>query len=90
MDHIAEHMNNVTARAAIRARMDRRLPARKGGVDVDTAAYRRSHSKTPRGYGSWIFAPAGGEGMPETWVTRVGMYTEARKQLDAGCWVVMP
>lgn len=62
---------------------------------IDTTAYQFSHTRTPRGRGGWIFAPKGGEDVPEAWKTSPSMtYGDAVKWLRAqgatGTWVAMP
>jgi len=63
----------------------------------DTSQYRASHLSEPRGRGLWAFATraavraARGTGdMPESIEWRNGTYTEAKKQLPAGDWIVLP
>lgn len=37
-------------------------------IQFDTTSYQFSHGKYPRGYGSWIFAPAGHENDQAEWI----------------------
>lgn len=59
---------------------------RRPRTEVDTREYRRSHMAEPRGRGGWLFrnAVTGEE------VCRCGTYTEARRALGGGSWVVLP
>jgi hypothetical protein len=53
---------------------------------VSTRQYQASHGRSPRGYGQWMFELRGAGEI----VTRTGTYTDARKALPAGNWVVLP
>jgi hypothetical protein len=60
----------------------------------DTTEYEFSHGHKPRGYGSWAFARPGSPAeRGETFdgiEWRNGTYTDAKQQLPAGEWVVLP
>lgn len=58
----------------------------------DTRLYRTTHGHTPRGHGMWAFERAAQPGQPPTDqpVFRTGTYTDAKRQLPAGRWVVLP
>lgn len=64
---------------------------------VSTRLYEMSHGAQPRGHGLWMFATVAavraarrtGE-LPEDMVQVTGTYTQAKAQLAAGEWVVMP
>lgn len=53
---------------------------------VYTTAYKISHGAEPRGRGAWMFFNMA----TETEVTVTGTYTEAKRQLTAGEWMVLP
>lgn len=58
---------------------------------VDTTEYEFSHGHTPRGHGSWGFAPFNEtQDDPNTWLWVSGTYTEAKRQLPTGEWKVLP
>ena len=59
---------------------------------VSTRLYRQSHGRDPRGYGLWMFELRNVPGAPPTdhIVTRTGTYTDAKKALPAGSWIVLP
>jgi hypothetical protein len=55
-----------------------------------TSKYEFSHGSKPCGRGGWIFAPQCHENGQAKWVSANGTYTEAKRQLPAGQWVVLP
>jgi hypothetical protein len=58
---------------------------------ISTRLYRSSHGHEPRGRGLWIFEQyVPGQPPTDITVTRTGTYTEARRALPAGEWVVLP
>lgn len=59
---------------------------------VSTRLYRTAHGKDPRGYGLWMFELRNQPGQPPTdqVIHRTGTYTEAKRQLPPGSWVVLP
>lgn len=52
-------------------------------MHVFTDAYVRSHGRTPRGRGAWMFEFRTGYGYPAVTFTANGSYTEAKKQAVA-------
>lgn len=59
---------------------------------VSTRLYRSSHGRNPRGYGLWMFdrQPAPGQPPVDQPIERTGTYTQAKAQLPAGAWIVLP
>lgn len=59
---------------------------------VTTRQYVTSHGRAPRGYGHWMFELRNLPGQPPTdhVVERAGTYTEAKRALPAGEWIVLP
>jgi hypothetical protein len=54
---------------------------------VSDRLYRTIHGRAPRGYGMWMFEK---RGQVDETVSRTGTYTEARKALPSGEWIVLP
>jgi hypothetical protein len=58
---------------------------------VSTRLYQSAHGRNPRGYGMWMFDRRHADGTTaDQPVTRTGTYTEAKRALPAGSWVVLP
>ena len=56
-----------------------------------TTEFEFSHGRKPRGFGSWGFAPKGQRDDMNAWVwVNNATFTEARKQVPAGEWIVLP
>jgi hypothetical protein len=56
-----------------------------------TTEFQFSHGTKPRGFGTWIFAPAGQRDNMDAWVTvNCATFTEAKAQVPAGAWIVCP
>ena len=55
-----------------------------------TREYEIEHGHKPRGRGGWGFAPQGQRDNMDAWVWVNGTFTEARKQVPAGEWIVLP
>lgn len=77
--------------AAYRAEQTR-AAARAPRKSVSDRLYRSTHGRAPRGYGRWMFELRNLPGQPPTdMVTeRTGTYTEAKRSLTAGEWIVLP
>ena len=59
---------------------------RRPRTEVDTREYECSHMRAPRGRGGWLFRNA----TTGEVVNRNGTYSEARRALAGGRWVVLP
>lgn len=62
----------------------------------DTTQFEFAHGRKPRGHGRWAFAAradvraANGTGeMPEGIQWATGTFTEAKRQMPAGDWIVL-
>lgn len=56
-----------------------------------TREYEFSHGSSPRGRGTWIFAPQGQRDNMDAWVyVHNATYGEAKRKLPAGTWIVCP
>lgn len=60
---------------------------------INTDLYRTTHGCTPvrTWFGTWFFAPRGQEKNMDAWVEiNLSEYGEAKKQIPAGEWIVLP
>lgn len=61
-------------------------PSRRRTAKVETALYVNSHLREPRGRGGWLF-----ENIETDEVINLnGTYTDAKKRLPPGTWLVLP
>ena len=54
---------------------------------VSDRLYRTVHGRAPRGYGLWMFEA---RGQLDQTTSRTGTYTDAKRALPAGSWIVLP